>query len=127
MIDKKLDESKTQFPYGEYISKRYGSLDLEVDECKAFVSAFLHTPNSTFTSALLKNVQPPAREVEDFAIFHIRRDHFQGEAAIRIVEQVLHIDTSQDPIYNFKGRRDGFSRGPGGSRMGAADTGLRSG
>lgn len=46
----------------------------------------------------------PRREVEDFAIYHIRRRVFQGEEAIQIVERILNIDASQDPVYQFGGR-----------------------
>ena len=79
------------------------------------MAAYKHTPCTTHSSALLKDVQPPPREVEDFAIYHVNRRHFQGETAIRIVEEVLKIDTSQDPIYNVRGRQQGF-RGPNGAR-----------
>jgi len=44
--------------------------------------------------------------VEDFAIYHIKRRVFQGEEAIRIVERVLKIDASRDPVYQFGGRKN---------------------
>lgn len=53
--------------------------------------------------ALLPGVTLPRREVEPFAIYHIDRRPFQGEAAIRIVERVLNLDASLDPVYNFSG------------------------
>jgi hypothetical protein len=46
----------------------------------------------------------PSREVEDFQIFHTNRRFFQGEEAIKIAENVLNIDSSKDPIYQFGGR-----------------------
>jgi hypothetical protein len=52
----------------------------------------------------------PPREVEDHAIFEVNRRHFQGETAIKIVEDTLKIDTSQDPIYNLMGKHQGFNR-----------------
>lgn len=125
-IDIKLDDSKFNFRIGDSISKCYGSLELEFDKCQAFIGAYQLAPCNGHSSQLLKGVQPPEREVEDFAIYHVNRRHFQGEAAIRIVEEVLKIDTSQDPIYNLRGRQQGF-RGPGGSRMNAPDHGLTEG
>jgi hypothetical protein len=51
----------------------------------------------------------PKREVEDFAIYHTNRRVFRGEEAIKIVERVLGIDASADPVYHFGGRTN--SRG----------------
>ena len=59
--------------------------------------------------ALLPGVVAPRREVEDFAIYHIDRRSFQGEAAIRIVERVFGLDASQDPVYSFSSGRRNFA------------------
>ena len=42
--------------------------------------------------ALLPGAVGPRREVEDFAIYHIDRRSFQGEAAIRIAERVFGLE-----------------------------------
>jgi len=71
---------------------------------------FVHFDNPKFkkhVTYLLKNVEIPKREVEDFAIYHINRKQFQGETAIKIVENVLQIDASLDPVYNFRQNRNG--------------------
>lgn len=59
--------------------------------------------------ALLPGAVGPRREVEDFAIYHIDRRAFQGEAAIRIVERVFGLDASQDPVYSFSSGRRNFN------------------
>lgn len=56
-------------------------------------------------TSLLPGAMLPKREVEDFAIYSIDRRVLQGEAAIRIVERVLGLDASQDPVYSFSGGR----------------------
>ena len=56
-------------------------------------------------TSLLPGAIQPKREVEDFAIYSIDRRVLQGEAAIRIVERVLGLDASQDPVYSFSGGR----------------------
>ena len=55
---------------------------------------------------MLEGAKMPRREVEDHAIFHIKRRFFQGEEAIKIVERVLKIDASKDPVYQFGGRQN---------------------
>mmetsp|Transcript_9768 Transcript_9768/g.16448 ORF Transcript_9768/g.16448 Transcript_9768/m.16448 type:complete len:314 (-) Transcript_9768:622-1563(-) len=57
-------------------------------------------------SRLLEGAELPEREVDPNAIFNINRRPFQGEQAIKIVERVLNIDASQDPIYNFNRRQN---------------------
>lgn len=54
--------------------------------------------------------------MEDFAIYHTNRKVFQGEAAIKIVEAVLQIDASQDPVYQFGGRSNRSGQEYGGYR-----------
>lgn len=56
----------------------------------------------------------PKREVEDFAIYHTNRRVFRGEEAIKIVENVLGIDASQDPVYHFGGRTNSRGQDYGG-------------
>lgn len=79
--------------------------------------------------ALLENVKHPNREVDDFAIFSIDRRPFQGEMAIRIVERVLGIDASRDPVYNFpdRGRRNFNGQQYGGYRNNHAVYGSKGG
>ena len=52
----------------------------------------------------------PAQEIEEFAVYSINRRHFQGEEAIRIVEKVLGIDASVDPVYSFSSQANAHKR-----------------
>ena len=62
---------------------------------------YLHAPYVQHSTQLLPDAKLPPREVQDFAIYHINRRMFRGEEAIKIVEKVLGVDASADPIYNF--------------------------
>lgn len=92
------------FPMGARIEKQVGRFEVQVEKVDCFVLNLTHATYEVHLTQLLPNVQMPRREVEDFAIYHIKRRHFQGEEAIRIVERVLKIDASQDPVYQFGGR-----------------------
>jgi len=67
---------------------------------------FLNPDRKKHSTELLRGVVLPRREVEDFAIYHTNRRVFQGEEAIKIVEAVLKIDASRDPVYQFGGRQN---------------------
>ena len=105
-VSRELDSSKSRFEFGEPIECSYGSLEIDIEENKVQALAFEFSKNKEHVSQLLKGAVLPEREVEDYAIYHVNRRHFQGETAIRIVEEVLRIDTSRDPIYNLRGRQE---------------------
>ena len=44
----------------------------------------------------------PASEVDDFEIYHIERQFFNGENAIKMVERLLGIDVKVNAIYSNK-------------------------
>lgn len=102
--DLKSGMASNTFPIGATVEKQVGRFEVKVEKCDCFVLNLTHPTYKVHLTQLLPNVQMPRREVEDFAIFHIKRRHFQGEEAIRIVERVLKIDASQDPVYQFGGR-----------------------
>ncbi len=60
----------------------------------------------------------PAQEIEEFAVYSINRRHFQGEEAIRIVEKVLGIDASVDPVYSFSSQANAHKRNFNGQSYG---------
>jgi len=43
----------------------------------------------------------PKREVEDFEIYNVERRFFNGENAIKMVENLLHIDAGLSKVYKF--------------------------
>ena len=76
-------------------------MQVSIKKSNVFFVYFKNPEYKKHLTYLLENVEPPKREVEDFAIYHINRRQFQGETAIKIVENVLRIDASLDPVYNF--------------------------
>jgi hypothetical protein len=95
--------------HGKPLNKTLGDLKIEVAECETCLVHYNHPAFKYHSTSLLPGATMPKREVEDFAVFHINRRVFRGEEAIRIVENVLGIDASLDPIYQFGGRTN--SRG----------------
>lgn len=87
--------------FGEEFTKTYGRLDINIKEVHCFKVCYVHPEYQQIKSKLLKGAEEPPREVQDHAIYSINRRPFQGEQAIRIVERVLGIDSSVDPVYNF--------------------------
>lgn len=45
----------------------------------------------------------PEREIDDFEIYHVDRRFFMGEAAVKMLERILGIDTSISAIYKSYG------------------------
>lgn len=95
--------------HGNPLKKSIGELIIEVDECQSCLVHYTHPTFKLHLTSLLPGAQMPKREVEDFAIYHTNRRVFRGEEAIKIVERVLGLDASADPIYQFGGRTN--SRG----------------
>lgn len=108
LVDPRTAGSKSNRPlaHGLPIKKSCGQLELELDSCRSFLVHFKHPKYERHLVRLLKGATLARREVEDFAIYHTNRRVFQGEEAIRIVERVLNIDASQDPVYQFGGRQN---------------------
>ena len=102
--------------HGQPIKKTCGNLELDIDSCRSFVVRFSHPRYERHLTRLLAGATLPRREVEDHAIYHTNRRVFQGEEAIRIVERVLNIDASQDPVYQFGGRQNRSGQEYGGYR-----------
>lgn len=96
--------------HGQPVNKSCGSLEFKADACRTFQVRYLNPKLEKHSPKLLRGVVLPRREVEDFAIYHTNRRVFQGEEAIRIVENVLKVDASQDPVYQFGGRQNQQNR-----------------
>ena len=107
-VTKELESSKRFFDIDEQVHAKFADADLDVEANKVISLAFKLTKNEHHLSKILEGTDIPPRVVEDFAIFHVNRRHFQGETAIRIVEEVLKIDTSQDPVYNLRARQNNY-------------------
>lgn len=95
---------RNAFPWSSTIQKSMGAFQVDIKSNECHVVHLAHPQYSAHSTKLLEGVNMPSREVEDFAIYHIRRRVFQGEEAIQIVERVLNIDASRDPVYQFGGR-----------------------
>jgi hypothetical protein len=110
---------KQQAPsHGQRVDKQVGRLEVSLEKCECHIVHFAHPKYEEHSSHLLEGAIMPRREVEDFAIFHTKRRVFQGEEAIRIVERVLKIDASADPVYSFGGRTNFSGQQIGGYRNG---------
>ena len=95
---------KRDYQHGQSVEIKCGALEFATKCCLAFQVRFLVPPIDKHSPKLLKGVVLQPRQVEDFAIYHTNRRPFGGEEAIRIVEGVLKIDASKDPVYQFGGR-----------------------
>jgi len=49
----------------------------------------------------LPSAKLPRREVEDFEIYNVERRFFNGENAIRLVENLLGIDAGLNKVYKY--------------------------
>jgi hypothetical protein len=50
---------------------------------------------------ILKGAILPTREVEDFEIYNVERRFFNGENAIKMVENLLGIDAGINKVYKY--------------------------
>lgn len=118
-----LDDSKLAFAPGDTVSRTYGSLLLEYESCEASAVALTLGSSDQHSSQILPNAKMPPREVDEDAIQRTNRRHFQGEAAIGIVERVLGVPAA------VSGLRGAFSGrgGRGGNQNRPHDNGLTSG
>ena len=62
--------------YGDKVDKSCGNLILKVDECACHIVNYEHPPYERHLTSLLPGAKLPRREVEDFAIYHIKRRVF---------------------------------------------------
>jgi len=93
--------AESEFETGKPFVKACGKLDIDIPSLKTYMVHYVHAPYVQHSTQLLPDAKLPAREVQDFAIYHINRRFMRGEEAIKLVERVLGVDASADPIYNF--------------------------
>jgi hypothetical protein len=63
--------------------------------------AFEHPKYEKHLSKILPGAILPIREVEDFEIYNVDRKFFNGENAIRMVENLLGIDAGLNKVYKY--------------------------
>jgi hypothetical protein len=64
-------------------------------------AAFEHPKYETHLSKILPGAILPMREVEDFEIYNVDRKFFNGENAIKMVENLLGIDAGLNKVYKY--------------------------
>ena len=65
---------------------------------------------------LLSHLVEPKREVEDFEIFHVNRRFFNGERAVKMLEDILGISTGGSQVYKY-GYQNNHAVGVEGARQ----------
>jgi len=82
-------------PLGQAITERDHSnneLKILVEKNRVVMHSFVHPEYKRHSCQLLKGAILPAREVEDFEIYHVDRKFFNGETAMKMCETLLGID-----------------------------------
>ena len=62
---------------------------------------FDHPKYDIHVTKILKGAILPPREVEDFEIYNVERRFFNGENAIKMVENLLGIDAGINKVYKY--------------------------
>lgn len=83
------------------LSTEKGEEIVAVKKNAVIQAAFEHPKYETHLSKILPKAILPMREVEDFEIYNVDRKFFNGENAIRMVENLLGIDAGLHKINKY--------------------------
>jgi hypothetical protein len=89
---------------GQPVRMPIGNFNLDqIESAQVYQLRYEHPKHELLSAKLLDGLTMPEREIDDFEIYHVDRRFFMGEAAVKMLERILGIDTSISAIYKSYG------------------------